>query len=441
MTRPAPSPQPYWWDAAPLTALPGAELPRTADIAIVGAGYAGLSAAITLARAGRAVVVLDRQHPGEGASTRNGGITSGNIRPGPAELVRRFGEARALAIEAEGKAAREDLYRFIAEEGIDCDFALTGRFSGAIDAGDYEAGARLAERLTRRLGIEAHAVPRAEQHRHIGTDFYRGGNVRMDIGGLHPAKLHAGMLRLARDAGVAIHSGTAVTAMRSSEGHHELVTDRGTLTAREVVVATNGYTDRADPWLRRRLVPLRSRIIATEPLPPATMERLFPTRMMLSDSRQLSFYYRPSPDFSRILFGGRDRGTDLTDAAATEELRQGIVELFPELSEVGLTHSWYGLVAMNRDMVPRIFTRDHRVYATGFCGSGVVWARWAGQQVARQMLGATGAAGADGASAFDFRPPRFVPLIDGKPWFMPLLFALWTRQDRVKLARRDAAEG
>ena len=121
----------YWWSDAPLIALTSKPVPAAADVVIVGAGYTGLAAAIRLARAGRSVQVFDRQRPGEGASTRNGGITSGNLRPGHAELAKRFGEDRAAAILAEAKAAREDLYRFIAEEQIDCDFALTGRFSGA----------------------------------------------------------------------------------------------------------------------------------------------------------------------------------------------------------------------------------------------------------------------------------------------------------------------
>ena len=125
------STEPYWWLAATPPALPQTAVQPACDVAIVGAGYTGLSAAITLARAGRSVQVFDKQRPGEGASTRNGGITSGNLRPGYAEMARRFGRERADAIQAEAVEARADLYRFIAEEGIDCDFKLVGRFSGA----------------------------------------------------------------------------------------------------------------------------------------------------------------------------------------------------------------------------------------------------------------------------------------------------------------------
>ena len=130
--------EPYWWDAAPPTMLPRVSVPGKCDVAIVGTGYTGLSAALTLARAGRSVHVFDRMRPGEGASTRNGGIASGNLRPGYAELVKKFGLERADDILQESKIAREDLATFIAEEKIECDFALTGRFTGASTPADYE---------------------------------------------------------------------------------------------------------------------------------------------------------------------------------------------------------------------------------------------------------------------------------------------------------------
>src|SRR5436305_2982043 len=136
--------KPYWWEASPLRPLPQQPLPRKLDVLIVGAGYAGLSAGLVLAREGRSVAAFDAMHPGEGASTRNGGITSGTIRPDYATLTRRFGEEKALAIEAEGKAAREFLYEFIKTEGLDCDFQPVGQFKGAIGYEQYETMARSA---------------------------------------------------------------------------------------------------------------------------------------------------------------------------------------------------------------------------------------------------------------------------------------------------------
>src|SRR5258707_4961382 len=154
---------PYWWVAAPLAQAAPQPVDTTCDVVIMGAGYTGLSAAITLARAGRSVQVFDRQKPGEGASSRNGGITSGNLRLSFAEMTKRFGEARATAILAEAKLAREDLYRFIAEEKIDCAFKLVRRFAGAAVPGGYHGFARRADLLRQTLGIEAYAVQRSGQ--------------------------------------------------------------------------------------------------------------------------------------------------------------------------------------------------------------------------------------------------------------------------------------
>ena len=428
--------QPYWWEAAPPPTLPRSAIAPRCDVVIVGAGYTGLSAALTLARAGRSVQVFDKMRPGEGASTRNGGIASGNLRPGFQAMVKTFGEARAKAIQLEAKAAREDLIEFIAREQIDCDFKLTGRFSGASNSGDYEGLAREAEVLSKQLGVEAYAVPRTEQRSVLGTDFYHGGMVRADIGGLHPAKLHAGMLRVALEAGAVVHGETAVLGVRAQAGGFEVATDRGSVGCGHVITGTNGYADRSDKWLRRRLVPVRSRIIATAPLSDNLMRQLMPRGVMCSETRKLHYYYRPSPDGCRILFGGRD-GTIAGDPAwPTRSLQRALIDIFPVLEGVDITHTWYGHVAMNRDMIPRIFSKDGVRYAAGYCGSGVVWARWAGQKAAQQVLGLPGA-----TSALDFRPPAAVPLFNGTAWFMPAVFAWLTLQDRVNRVRSKRAAG
>ncbi|MDX2157356.1 MAG: FAD-binding oxidoreductase [Hyphomicrobiaceae bacterium] len=423
--------EPYWWEAAPPSILPRHEVAGRSDVVVVGAGYTGLSAALTLARAGRSVQVFDRQRPGEGASTRNGGIASGSLRHSFAEHERRFGTERARGIELEAKAAREDLARFIADESIDCDFKLTGRFTGASTAADYETLAREAERLKRVLGIAAYAVTRAEQRREIGSDFYHGGLVRLDIGGLHPAKLHAGLLRLATVAGAVVHGETGVTRIRREATGWEVETARGTVRAAHVIVGTNGYTDKVDTWLQRRMVPVRSRIIATAPLSDNLMKELCPKGYMLGETRALHYYYRPSPDGRRILFGGRDGTISGDPQWPTESLRRAMVDIFPVLDDVPLTHSWFGHVAMNRDFIPRIFSKDGVRYAAGYCGSGVVWARWAGQKAAQQVLGLP-----EGNSALDFRPPPPVPLYTGTPWFMPAVFAWLSAKDRIKHPRR-----
>lgn len=431
LPRPADKSTPYWWEAAPVRPLPQVPLQKQVDVAILGAGYAGLSAALTLALVGRSVAVFDAMNPGEGASSRNGGITSGSIRPGFATLTRKFGEKTALAIENEGKRAREFLYDFLQTEEIDCEFSRTGVFRAALGLEQYDEMARGAETLAKRLKIDTYAVPHAGQRDYIGTDFYRGGVVRMDIGGLHPAKFHAGLLRVALAAGVVVHSETRVTAIARDGAGFGVTTTAGKTTARQVLVCTNGYTDGAVPFLRRRLVPVRSRIIVTETLSPDLMDRLMPKRMMMGENRQLGFYYRPTPDGTRILLGGRDSSFVGDPIEPTLRLRAGLIGLFPELRDVRLAHSWFGNVAMNRDMLPRMFERDGVVYATGFCGSGVVWAPWLGQRAAQRLLGHR----TEEPSAFDMRPPPAVPFFNGKPWFMPAIIKGYQLQDRFALAR------
>lgn len=428
---PADTATPFWWEAAPPTPLPSVPLAPRVDVAILGAGYAGISAALVLARAGRSVAVYDAMDPGEGASTRNGGIMSGSIRPGFATLTRRFGQTVALAIEAEGKTAREFVWDLIRTEGLDCDARLTGHFKAAFGREQYDSLARTAEALHKRLGVESYAVPHAEQRDYIGTDFYRGGMVRMDIGGLHPAKFHAELLRVALAAGATVHARTRVTGITRDGDGFRVATTAGTVAARQALVCTNGYTDGAAPFLRRRLVPVRSRIIATETLPQDLMARLMPRGMMLGEDRKLGFYYRPAPDGRRILLGGRDGTRQGDRAEPTLRLRHGLTELFPELADVRLTHSWFGHVAMNRDMLPRMFERDGVLHAAGFCGSGVIWAPWLGSRAAHRLLGNT----AEARTAFDTRPPAAVPLYSGDPWFLPAMMQLYAWQDRLAMWR------
>lgn len=416
----SPKDTPFWWDAAPpLTTAEGA-LPAQVDVVIVGAGYTGLSAAIPLARSGRRVLVLDRMAPGEGASTRNGGITSGNIRWSFGALKSRFGEATARAVYGEQIAARADLHAFIAQNALDCDFQPVGRFAGALTPKMFEGQKREADLLHRELGIESIIVPRSQQGEHIGSDRYFGGARRPDIAGVHPAKFLRGILGIARAAGADVRGHTGVDRIRRSAKGYEITTHRGPVRATHVIVATNGYTDHGTPWLRRRLVPVVSELIATEPLPKALMDRLMPGRQMYSETRQLAHYFRPSPDGQRVIFGGRRYHKD--PATARDVLRAQLLKIFPELAQAQISHHWFGYVAYPTDQLPKLSVRDGVIYAAGFCGSGVVWARWMGQKAAAQILQQ------DSETAFQ-RPFRAIPLYRGKPWFLPGMIGWYNFQD------------
>lgn len=418
--------EPYWWESAPPKALPEKAVQPRCDVVVVGAGYAGTSAALVLARAGRSVQVFDKQQPGAGASSRNGGLASGNIRIGFGEMIEAKGLETALRVYGEGKVAREGLAAFIDTENIDCDYQRVGRFIGAVRPSHYEAQGREADLLDKHLDIEAQMVPKAEQHREIGSDLYHGGMLRPDLAGLHPAKFHAGLLERAIEAGATVHGETAVRGIRRDGDGFEVETLRGRIKAKEVIVATNGYTDDANPWLRRRLVPVPSRMIATQPLPPETMARLMPKRRMLGETRRLYHYFRPSPDNTRILFGGREGSRGSNNGDFANSLRADLGQIFPELADVPLSHTWFGFVAFNLDYLPRLFERDGVHYATGFCGSGVVWAWWIGSKVAFKLIG-----DAKAETAFAGAPPRAVPFYTGTPWFLPAALLWYGLQDRL----------
>ncbi len=420
---------PYWWEAAPRPELPERAIDRLSDTVIIGAGYAGLSAALELARDGRPVQLFDKSRAGEGASSRSGGIGSGNLRISFTSMIQSLGLERAKAMYGEGIAAREDLSRFIEEENIDCHFSPVGRFTGAAHPRHYESLARESDLLREHFGIDAFAVPRSEQRSEIGSDIYHGGAIRNDIGGLHPALLHQGMLERALDAGVAVHARTAVLGIRGESGNFEVLTARGKVKCSHVIACTNGYTDASVKWLRRRIVPVPSMIIATEPLSADLMEQLIPNSRMLGDSNHLHHYFRPSPDGTRILFGGRASGALQVDGQVSHgHLRKKMTQVFPQLENVGLSHVWWGYVAMNLDHLPQMAIRNGIYYPTGFCGSGVVWARWFGRKAAQKVLGDPA-----GSSAFEGQRFRPIPFYNGNPWFVPGAVLWYKMRDALDL--------
>lgn len=419
-------PEPYWWEAAPLRPAAAAALPRRVDVAVIGSGYTGLSAALTLARAGRSVLVLEAGRPGEGASTRNGGMCGDALKPDLGELTRRYGESHALALLREAREALDYLAEFIPREGIQCHFARTGRFTGALKPEQYERLARETETLRKAIGLQADMVDKSGVREEIGTDLYVGGRVSHHHGGLHPALYHRGLMDRTLAAGAQIADETPLLALARENAGFALTTPRGTLAARDVVVATNGYTGPVTGWLRRRVIPITSYIVATEPLSPNLMRQLMPRGRMLTDTNRLVVYYRPSPDGRRILFGGRAhyRPADLVKAG--EILRRYMLRIFPEVSEARLSHAWFGYIAYSFDRRPHVGTVDGVHYALGYCGSGVVMATWLGRKAALRVMGSK-----EAKSAFaELGHPSF-PFYDGRPWFLPLVKAWYRTADAL----------
>ncbi|MGF1627920.1 MAG: NAD(P)/FAD-dependent oxidoreductase [Kiloniellaceae bacterium] len=419
---------PYWWERSPRPDLGRTPLPAAVDVAIIGSGYTGLCAALEVARAGRSTLVLDAEDAGWGCSTRNGGQISTSIKPDYETLARRHGSEAAFAIVKEGQNALAWIGDFVAGEGIGCDFKVPGRFHAAHSPRQYERLARAATNQPKGLEVPAYAVPRAEQRRELGTDAYHGGVVFEKHACLDPGRFHEGLLARVLGAGAAVVSHCTVAGIEGDGSGHSLTTRLGNLRAREVIVATNGYTGTVTPWLHRRVIPIGSYMIATEPLAKDVMGRVMPTDRIVSDSRKVVYYYRPSPDRSRILFGGRVTSGETDPRSSGRLLRRELVRLFPELAAVRVSHSWMGLVAYTFDTLAHLGSRDGIHYAMGYCGSGVSMASYLGTRVGQKVLGR-----GEGRTALDDVRFQTRPLYTGRPWFLAPSVAFYRWRDALGL--------
>jgi glycine/D-amino acid oxidase-like deaminating enzyme len=421
--------QPYWWEAAPQPSLPPIAPPASCDVAVVGSGYTGLCAAIELARGGRNVVVLDAEDAGWGCSTRNGGQVSTSIKPYYDELAERHGKEIAFAIRREGFNALAWIDDFIAKEKIDCNWERVGRFHGAHNPAAFDKLVHDVTHQTKGLEVEAHVVTQSEQRSEIGTERYHGGIVYPHHASLHPAKYHAGLLARAQAAGATFVTRCPVLSITREGDGFRLTTPRGSVQAREVVVATNGYTGAITPWLRRRVIPIGSYIIATELLDPALANRLSPKNRVLTDTRKLVFYYRLSEDRRRVVFGGRVALKETDPKVSAPRLHAHMTNIFPELAATKISHSWMGFVAYTFDTLPHLGRmNDGLHYCAGYCGSGVSLASYFGTRLGQQILGkAEGRTALDGVSF----PTR--PFYSGNPWFLGPTIVYYKIRDKLNM--------
>lgn len=420
---------PYWLEAAPLAVSEPEEIPTRADVAIVGAGYTGLSAALTLARGGRAVVVIDAGLPGDGASTKNAGNVSRTLKKSFSELEHKFGAEKAAAYYREGGKAFEFLKELLAKEQIDCQAQWGGRFYAAHSPKAYDALARGSDRMREQVGLETEMVSRAEQQREVGSEKYFGGQLVRGPGVVHAGLLHRGLLKCALNAGVRIVARTRVLDVAADRAGFAVATSRGALQARNVVVATNGYTGRDGSifdYFRRRLVPIVSYVAATEEMSPERLRRILPGMRPVLDTRTILFHIQPSPDHRRIVVGGHAgrRYRDLRQIARV--LHAHYSELFPEFRDIRISHCWSGVFAFTFDYLPHIGVHEGVHYALGCCGTGVPMGTYLGNRIALQILGS-----AEGATAFDGRGFPTVPLYSGDPWFLPGLVRYYAFRDAI----------
>lgn len=419
-------PQPYWWERSPPVDSGSQSLQESAEVAVIGAGYTGLHAAIQTARNGLATVVIDAEAAGWGCSTRNGGQVSTSIKPSFTALSRRYGESLALDILKEGQASLDYVAHFIRKESIDCDFRVEGRFHGAHTLRQFDRLSGECESGNPAFDTGAFMVTRRDQHRELGTDAYHGGMVLPHHASLDPGRYHAGILETALNAGVRLHTHCPVERLERIGGGFRLATPRGRISAPRVIVATNGYTGALTPRLRRRVIPIGSYVIATEEIPVDVMDRLMPTNRVLSDTRKMVYYYRPSPDRRRILFGGRVSLGEADPRHSAPRLHAEMVRLFPELARIRVSHSWGGLVAYTFDTLMHTGHDNGLYHAMGYCGSGVGMASYLGMRIGRQAAGCD-----DGVTAFDRIGFHTRPFYTGRPWFLAPSILVYRMRDKL----------
>ena len=424
----------YWLTTVEMPKTDAARtLPERVDVAVIGAGFTGLSTARTLAAKGAKVVVLESESIGWGASSRNGGMVLTGMKLGVNKLISMYGRERTQKMYAASLASIDCVEQIVHEEKIECDFSRCGHLEVACKQAHFDDYARQIEVIAREFNHQLKTVPRHELRSEIGSDIYYGGMVDEISAGVNPAQYVAGLGVAAIRAGACVMEGARVAGVeresRQGESGWKIATTRGSLWARDVFVGTSGYTGAATPGLRKKIIPIGSYIITTEVLSEAVARELSPRNRMIYDSKNYIYYYRLTPD-RRMLFGGRaaffpESGDSIRKSA--EILRLGMIDVYPQLQDTKVEYVWGGTLDFAFDIMPHAGQMDGLYYAVGYAGHGVAMATYQGQLMAEQI------AGEKPDNPFEGIPFPGAPLglYNGRPWFLPFAGAYYKFLDWV----------
>ena len=423
--------QNYWLTTAEMPCIEVRPLPEKVDVAILGAGFTGLSAARTLAKLGARVAVLEAETVGWGASSRNGGMVLTGLKLGAADLISRYGKETTRRMFSASLEAISTVEQIVADEKIDCDFCRCGHLEVANKPSHFHAFERSAETMERELNHSVQIVRRESLFTEIGSKVYFGGLVDEVSAGANPARYVAGLAKAAVRAGADVHERSRVQKIESTPNNGasgwKLSTTRDAFWARDVLVATSGYTGDSTPSLRRKLIPIGSYIIVTEVLPARIAAEVSPRNRMIYNSLYYTHYYRLTPD-RRMLFGGRAAFFPENENTIRESqaiLRRDMVRIFPQLADTKIDYVWGGTLDFAFDMMPHVGKMDGLYYSVGYAGHGVAMATLLGHKMAERIASGSATPEANPFAEISFKGAP-LGVYRRKPWFLPLA-GLWFR--------------
>lgn len=421
----------FWSDtiAAP-HAVHDQPLPEHLDVAIVGGGFTGLSAALALAEQKATVAVFERHNAGWGASSRNGGMVLTGLKVPVESLIAKYGVEAARNVYGSSLAAIDFVESIVDRHKIDCDFARRGHLEVASKPGHFSAMRQTAQLLERDFGRTLKILDRQALQDEIGSNSYHGALFDDRSAGLNPARFAAGLARAAQDAGATLFEQCAVEVIECPRGASRdftVTTSRGGVRARAVLLATGAYTDRVAPGLRSRVISIGSYIIATSRLDANLAAGIIRNGRMVFDSNHFLHYFRLTPD-RRMLFGGRAAffpESERTIGESARILRHDMVAAFPQLRDTAIEYAWGGSIDFTFDMLPHAGTLDGIHYALGYAGHGVGMATYLGARIAAAIAGEPSR-----NSLVEAPIPAAPPGLSGaNPWFLPAAGAWYKMLD------------
>jgi len=426
---------PYWWEDQPKY-IESSGLPKNTDVVIVGAGFTGLSAAITLAKSGVSVVVFDSEELGFGASTRNGGMLGSGHKVSPQEAEKKYGLEIAGKIHKEANASLAFTTDLIKENNIDCDLKICGRLRTSWLPQDHLSMSENLKKLKAIDDFNSRMIDSSKMFESVKTDLYFGGQYYEDHGSVQPRKFHYGLHQMALNAGAKVFGRMPVKQVNPKSGDKQagfkVSVDNKSISCKDVLIATNGYTRLSlSTYLARRILPVPSFIVTTDEIGADRVNSLIPGGHCIVETRKRYCYYRPTPCGKRIMIGTRAAMHSMSAEKALPLLRKTLSEIFPELDGVKISHCWTGFTGFSFSMLPNLGCHNGIYSAMGYCGNGVAMAPYLGHMAALKIIEPNKKITVFEDTSLQTRPYYF-----GSPWFLPIASAYFKAYDKLDNYRR-----